>query len=275
MCCKRPSRARATARDVAFGPGLQDRGRDGAIFSRQRCARNSRSRLLQISAARSDASRCTIIRLPPSARIATSFWATGFTSIRDGSGRRPGTAPLHRQSRRLCRLCGVGLEIAAGKRSSPTTRSTNSASRPAFRSCSSSARPALAPACRAADGVILDQLPSAPSRSGRGALSRAEDRRRAPGLAVADRDDRRADAQAQHLVRAARLVAEISHRRSQARHSAAPEGSGHVRRRLSAVRLRAAGARTGIAEGYAPEMLEKLFHRNAETFFQSLGLAWT
>jgi uncharacterized protein len=30
-----------------------------------------------------------------------------------------------------------------------------------------------------------------------------------------------------------------------------------------------------IAEGYAPEMLEKLFHCNAETFFHSLGLAWT
>jgi uncharacterized protein len=30
-----------------------------------------------------------------------------------------------------------------------------------------------------------------------------------------------------------------------------------------------------IAEGYSPDMLEKLFHRNAEAFFQSLGLSWT
>ncbi len=30
-----------------------------------------------------------------------------------------------------------------------------------------------------------------------------------------------------------------------------------------------------LAEGYAPEMLEKLFHLNAETFLQSLGLSWT
>ena len=34
-----------------------------------------------------------------------------------GRGRRQGTAPLHRQPRRLRRLCGVGLEIAAGQRS--------------------------------------------------------------------------------------------------------------------------------------------------------------
>ena len=54
------------------------------------------------------------------------------------------------------------------------------------------------------------QLPSAPSRPGRRALSRAENHGRAAGMAVADRDARRADAQAQHLVRAARLVAEIS-----------------------------------------------------------------
>ena len=81
------------------------------------------------------------------------------------------------------------------------------------------------------------QLPSAPSRSGRGALSRAENHGRPPGLAVADRNACRADAQAQHLVRAARLVAEISRRRSQARHSAAAERPRHVRRRLSVVRL--------------------------------------
>jgi hypothetical protein len=30
-----------------------------------------------------------------------------------------------------------------------------------------------------------------------------------------------------------------------------------------------------VGEGYTPEMLDKLFHRNAEAFFQSLGLSWT
>ena len=30
-----------------------------------------------------------------------------------------------------------------------------------------------------------------------------------------------------------------------------------------------------IGEGYTPEMLEKLFHRNAEAFAQTLGLSWT
>ena len=30
-----------------------------------------------------------------------------------------------------------------------------------------------------------------------------------------------------------------------------------------------------IGEGYSPEMLEKLFHRNAEAFAQTLGLSWT
>jgi predicted TIM-barrel fold metal-dependent hydrolase len=30
-----------------------------------------------------------------------------------------------------------------------------------------------------------------------------------------------------------------------------------------------------IAEGYAPEVLEKVFHRNAESFFDSLGQSWT
>jgi hypothetical protein len=29
------------------------------------------------------------------------------------------------------------------------------------------------------------------------------------------------------------------------------------------------------AEGYAPDLLEKIFHRNAETFFKSLSQPWT
>ena len=91
------------------------------------------------------------------------------------------------------------------------------------------------------DGVILDHCHPRHLDLRRRAQSRAQDRRRATGLAVAGRDDRRAHAQAQHLVRAARLVAEVSHGRSQARHPAPAEGPHPVRRRLSAVHLRAAG----------------------------------
>jgi uncharacterized protein len=59
----------------------------------------------------------------------------------------------------------------------------------------------------------------------------------AAGLAVAKRDDRGAAAQAQCLVRIARLVAEIFHRRIEARDPAAPCRAGDVRGRLSAVSL--------------------------------------
>ena len=92
-------------------------------------------------------------------------------------------------------------------------------------------------------GVILDHCHPRHLDWVAATISEAEDRRRAAGLAVAGRNHRRADAQAEHLVRAARLVAEVPHRRPQARHSAPAEGSHHVRRRLSAVHLRAAGAR--------------------------------
>ena len=55
-------------------------------------------------------------------------------------------------------------------------------------------------------------LPPASSRLGGRALSQAQNRRGAARLALAGGNHRRAHAQAQHLVRAARLVAQVSHR---------------------------------------------------------------
>ena len=68
---------------------------------------------------------------------------------------------------------------------------------------------------------------------------RADDYRGAAGLAMAERDDCGAAAQAQCLVRAAWLVAEILHRRIEAGDPTTTCRAGHVRGRLSAVPLRA------------------------------------
>ena len=109
-------------------------------------------------------------------------------------------------------------------------------------------------------------LPPAPPRRGGGALSRAHHRGGAPRLAVAGRDDRGAAAQAQHLVRAARLVAEVPHPRSQARDS----------RRLKTRMMFGADyplftyerlVGEWKAEGYSDEVLDRVFTKNAEAFF--------
>src|SRR5256885_17077761 len=62
-------------------------------------------------------------------------------------------------------------------------------------------------------------------------------------MALAGRNDRGADAQAQHLVRGAWLVSEVLHAGSQARDPATPARARDVRCRLSALHLRTAGTR--------------------------------
>ena len=82
--------------------------------------------------------------------------------------------------------------------------------------------------------------------------------------------DRRADAQAQYLVRAARLVSEVSHRRPQARHSAPAQGPhpfGGDYPLFSYERL----VKDWRAEGYPPEILDKVFYKNAERFLADAG----
>ena len=117
LCPANGRGARPAAGDVAFGPGLQDRRRDGPVFSRQRCARDPRSRLLEVSAARANAiSPRLFLRYRARASRCDFGPLVSYRPV-DGSRRNKGTAPLHRQSRRFCRLCGVCVQIAAGQRS--------------------------------------------------------------------------------------------------------------------------------------------------------------
>src|SRR5262249_49081370 len=113
-------------------------------------------------------------------------------------------------------------------------------------------------------------LPPTPSRSRCRTQSRAQARCGASRLAVAGRSDRSPLAQAQYLVRVARLVAEISHCRAQTRDPTSAQGSHPVRGRLSAFLLRAFGQ--GLArEGYPPQVLEQVFFANAERFLPEVG----
>ena len=181
---------------------------------------------------------------------AMSSWATGSTSIRT-RGPRACTSCAAASTTALGFL---GFAVSARCRRRPAIRSTSPTTICASRRGIPGAdlrrhdRPGRGPARRRRRHSRL--LPSAPSRLGRRAQSELQDRRRAPRLAVAGRDDRRADAQAQHLVRAARLVAEVSHAGPQARDPAPAQGPHPVRRRLSAVHLRAA-RKDWRAEGYA------------------------
>ena len=132
---------------------------------------------------------------------------------------------MRRQADRLPWLCRVGVVVAAGQRSGRCP----ARSRPVHRGRHFRAN--LRRHHRARRGSSRRRrrhsrpLPPAPSRLGRGPQSRSQDRRRTARLAVAGRDDCGAPAQAQYLVRAARLVTEVSHPGSQARDFAAAQGT--------------------------------------------------
>ena len=96
-----------------------------------------------------------------------------------------------------------------------------------------------------------------------GAPSGPHDHRRPQSVAVDRRHDRRAPAQARRVARAARLVAQVPRRFAQARDHAPAEAQGDVRRRLSALHLRAPGRRLG-RPGLRPGDAAARLHRERE-----------
>ena len=161
-------------------PQLSHRGGDGGLLPGQRRAGHPRFRLRQVSARWRRCARCTTTRSRPRRHIATSSSATGSISIR--SARAPTACEELRRcidkQHRLPRLRRLRARCRRPPAIPPTIPTTSCASRPAFPVLIFVGTTGLGAGLPGGGGVILDLLPSAPSRPGRRALSRAQDRRR-------------------------------------------------------------------------------------------------
>ena len=133
-------------------------------------------------------------------------------------GGRCASSTLHRGERRIPRLLHLGIGHAASSRATRSTRRSIDVHRAHDRrSWSSSARPAPAPGCPAAAACCSTSAIRATSTSSRSRCPTCTSSPAAPAWPWQDDMICGADAQAQRVERGARLVAEVLHRRAQAR----------------------------------------------------------
>ena len=159
--------------------------------------------------------------------------------------------PLPRHSLRLRRAVRLGRRRPAGKRSGlvPVLRPVHPGQGPGA-DLRRHDRPRRRFPRR--HGHRARQLPSAPSRSGRGTVPRPDHHRRPSRLAVAVRDDRHPVAQGQRLVRAARLVAALPDRRAKTRDLPPAAGPRLFGADYPLLHLRPAARRLGAARPVRP-----------------------
>ena len=207
-------RARAAAPHLELTTELRHRGRDGRVFPRgTTCASSS----ISASPKACRSTRCgpiTTMRSRRSAAFLTSSSGTGCRSIRAPAATAPPSCgAAWRRARASSALACRRRAWAIRPAIRSTIRSTTCASKRSGPVLVLVGYTGAGAGLPGGDGVKLELCHPRYIDELAIQLSGPHDHRRPPGLAVAGRDDRGDAAQAERLVRAARLVAEILHRR--------------------------------------------------------------